>query len=179
MAVVALLGAWLWQAALAGPAQAQTEFSLQSIHEEIVSDFADVRHLQTDRLDAVTGPVALIDVRTVEEFAVSRLQGAQRVDPSIWRNTFLERYAGRLKGKTVIFYCSVGVRSSRLAAAVQKDLLAQGAVAVFNLEGGIFKWHNEGKPLTASSGDTRFVHPYSDYWGQLLTRRDLITYSPQ
>ena len=78
-----------------------------------------------------------------------------------------------LKGKTVVFYCSVGVRSSALAESVKADLLAAGTKEVVNLEGGIFGWHNQSRPLVDKSGPTTFVHPYNAYWGRLLTRPEL------
>ena len=86
--------------------------------------------------------------------------------------------ADAAKGKTVVFYCSVGVRSSKLAARLQKALTARGAKAVYNLQAGIFNWHNEHRPLTTGSAPTSFVHPFDDHWGQLVERRDLLSYRP-
>jgi rhodanese-related sulfurtransferase len=117
--------------------------------------------------------LVLIDVREESEYAVSHLSGAIRVDPGIWRSTFLSRYREALKGKTVVFYCSVGVRSSALADNVKEDLLAAGVREVVNLEGGIFAWHNQSRPLVDKRGQTSFVHPYDAYWGRLLTRPEL------
>ena len=48
--------------------------------------------------------------------------------------------------------------------------------AVVNLEGGIFHWHNQRRPLQSNGGSTHFVHPYNDHWGQLITRRHLLRY---
>ena len=44
---------------------------------------------------------------------------------------------------------------------------------VFNLEGSIFKWVAENKPLVDSSGaQVAVVHPYSDLWGKLLAQEN-------
>ncbi len=79
----------------------------------------------------------------------------------------------RVNGKTAVFYCSVGVRSSRLAERVAQGLKARGAVAVDDLAGGIFAWHGEARPLVDAKGPTDFVHPYDATWGRLLARPQL------
>ena len=50
---------------------------------------------------------------------------------------------------------------------------------MLNLEGGIFDWHNDGRPLTDANGKTPYVHPYDDKWGQLLVRRDYVARTPR
>lgn len=158
---------------------ADAGFSLQTIQQDIEADFATIRHIGSAELQELQskpdGPL-LFDVREVEEFAVSRLSGAKQVDPGITNAAFMERHAGALQDKTIIFYCSVGVRSSQLAEQLQEALLKAGARQVYNLQGGIFNWHNEARTLTTDTGPTSYVHPYSDFWGQLLTRRSLIRY---
>ena len=164
------------------PGFAQTaEFTLNGVHSSIVRDFTTVRHLTADTLAGrltQSGDVILFDVRESDEFEVSHLAGATRVDPGIWRRTFLTRHGEAVNGKTVVFYCSVGVRSSKLAAKLQTALAARGAKAVYNLQGGIFRWHNEQRPLTSGAAPTSFVHPFDDYWGQLVKRRGLLRYKP-
>ena len=42
-------------------------------------------------------------------------------------------------------------------------------LTVSNLEGSIFRWSGEGRPLVDPKGkSTRLVHPYNPYWGRLL-----------
>jgi hypothetical protein len=43
------------------------------------------------------------------------------------------------------------------------------AKAIFNLRGGIFRWHAEGRPLEYGPGASG-VHPFSRDWGRLLKR---------
>jgi rhodanese-related sulfurtransferase len=116
-------------------------------------------------------PVVLFDVREEEEYQVSRLPGALRADPGAWTFRFVGQHGEAVKGKTVVFYCSVGVRSSKLAARVQGRLLEKGARAVYNLEGGVFRWHNDRRPLIDANGPTPLVHPYDRHWGGLIERQ--------
>ena len=165
---------------VSAPARAEN-FTLKSVHQSVVEDYDSVRHLTADTLASrlkQSKDIILFDVRETDEFAVSHLHGATRVDPGVWRRTFLKRYGDAVKGKTVVFYCSVGVRSSKLAARLQKALTERGAKAVYNLQAGIFNWHNERRPLTTGSAPTSFVHPFNDHWGQLVERRDLLRYRP-
>ena len=40
---------------------------------------------------------------------------------------------------------------------------------IYNLEGSLFKWANEGRPLVdINSKPTVYAHPYSAIWGKLL-----------
>jgi len=120
----------------------------------------------------------LLDVRESQEFAVSRIAGAERVDPGIWRKSFMTRFGDHVLGKMVVFYCSVGVRSSRLAANVQAALMEQGAKHVFNLDGGVFAWHNENRALENAKGATDYVHPFDAHWGKLVRRQELLKSVP-
>jgi len=61
---------------------------------------------------------------------------------------------------------------------LQDELVKKGAKQVKNLEGGIFAWHNGKRPLRNEKGVTPFVHPYDDKWGKLISRQDLIQYTP-
>lgn len=106
----------------------------------------------------------LLDVRTSEEFAVSHLRGAIRVDPE--RPDL--RSLKLAQRSPVVVYCSVGYRS----AAIIDDLRARGVDEVYNLEGGIFAWANEGHPIVRDQAPASLVHPYDAIWGRLL-RRDL------
>ena len=101
---------------------------------------------------------------------MSRIPGALRVDPGIDAAEFRRRFASRLAGRTVVLYCSVGVRSSRLALRVADAAKKDGAAAVVNLSGGIFAWSNQSRPLVVGAGDgqTSHVHPYNASWGRYL-----------
>ena len=61
-------------------------------------------------------------------------------------------------------YCAVGYRSSAVAERLQKA----GVRTVFNLEGSIFQWANEGRPLEADGHPADKVHPYNVRYGKWL-----------
>jgi rhodanese-related sulfurtransferase len=102
----------------------------------------------------------LLDTRSPEEFAVSRLPGAVRVDPDHPDLDALELEVAR----PVVLYCSVGYRSAAIAA----ELEARGIDEVYNLRGGIFAWANEGRTVVRNEEPVRVVHPYDALWGRLL-----------
>ncbi len=53
---------------------------------------------------------------------------------------------------------------SSLKAALGPD----SSVSVLNLEGGLFQWANEGRPL---AGGATGVHPFNSFWGRGLESR--------
>jgi rhodanese-related sulfurtransferase len=102
----------------------------------------------------------LVDVRAPEEFAVSHLIGAINLrEPGQ-----IVRTATQQKAATVILYCSVGFRSSQLAHRV----LRHGLGNVFNLDGSIFQWANEQRPIYQGAKLVEHVHPYRRRWAGLL-----------
>ena len=152
---------------------------LSKIHSQIIKDHPALTHVSAAEIDALIAneqDVLLLDVREAKEFSVSHIDGAIRVDPDISPSDFMTRFGDQAAGKTVILYCSVGRRSSKLGARVRQDLLDAGARHVSNLAGGVFRWHNDHGPLINSSGDTEKVHPYNVWWGRLLTRKDDLAY---
>ena len=116
--------------------------------------------------------VLLFDVRRADEFAVSRIRGAVRADPDLTADEFARMFAGALKEKELVFYCSVGYRSSILLERVQQQALEAGAVSLANLRGGIFRWYNERRPLHDGTGKVDTVHRYDAFWGRLLKKDD-------
>lgn len=102
----------------------------------------------------------LLDSRAVAEYGVSHLQGAIRVEP-VSDGPVL---ADLRRDALVVVYCSVGYRS----AAVARRLKALGYQRVYNLEGGIFQWANEGRPIYRGDEAANQVHPYDRLWGRFL-----------
>lgn len=165
-----------------GPGVAAESFTLDAVRADVRQDYRGVTHLSTDALAKMLDgkePLLLLDVREREEFAVSHIPGAVRVDPGMWSWSFMKSFAAQANAKKVIFYCSVGVRSSALAEQVQEALKTRGARAVYNLDGGIFAWHNERRRLTDRTGDTPFVHPFDGHWGKLIKRTDMVRTTPR
>ena len=179
--LLVLGGAAFKGAAVDAPSSATSETSLDAYHSVIQRDYEGVRHIEVGelaRLLQTSDTFLLFDVRTVEEYAVSRIPGAARIDPDISLDEFAERFAHLTAGKTLIFYCSIGVRSTALAMDVQSIASALGVdeTAIVNLKGGIFAWHNQERPLVSAEGATEFVHPYNARWGKLLRRQGLLRY---
>ena len=153
---------------------------LVDVHAGIVKTFPAVAHVSPEefsQLDSAT--LVLFDTREEDEFAVSHLPGAIRVSPGLPADEFLAEYGDQVAGKTVVFYCSVGARSSQFANDVQSGLQARGAVQISNLERGLFGWHNDGRLLVrGDGGETQAIHPYDAIWGRLVDRQALTAYEP-
>lgn len=134
------------------------------IQLEIDQKFPEVPQLSIEdfqKLDSKN--VLLVDVRAKEEFEVSHLERAICISD-------LDKLTQLIKvhsPTTVVLYCSVGYRSSALAAQLQ----TRGFQQVVNLKGSIFEWANDGLPVWKDSQLTEFVHPFNERWGALLDSR--------
>lgn len=106
-------------------------------------------------------PPVLLDVRTPAEWDVSHLPGARRVDPRASADSAAE---GVTKQTPIVTYCAVGYRSGEMASRLR----AAGFSDVHNLEGSIFQWANEHRPLVRGQKAVSQVHPYNTFWGRLL-----------
>jgi rhodanese-related sulfurtransferase len=156
-------------------AQSSQTDELADFHQGLTNRYPRVPHLSTEDLAALSpSQVKLFDVRKQVEYDVSHLNAAIRISPGMRASAFLDKYQHQLPGKKVVFYCSVGERSSKLAQAVI-DRLGNSDLDIFNLEGGIFKWHNEGRVVFNTNGPTDKIHPFNKFWGRLLARRDQIS----
>ncbi len=116
--------------------------------------------------------VVLLDARTADEYAVSHLRGARRVEPGASAAQIAAALADVSPNAPVVVYCSVGWRSADVAARLRDT----GRSNVENLRGSIFRWAGEGREVvTGAPGRetvVRVVHPFDRTWGRLL-RRDL------
>ena len=157
------------------PPAAKTQFSLASVQIAIENQFETVDHLLAEELVSMDkASVLLFDTRPMAEYKVSHIDGALQLDPNISAAKFAQLYGEKAAGKTLVFYCSVGHRSSGVATRAAEQLAKAGAI--YNLRGGIFGWHNEGRPVVNAGGTTDNVHPYNKEWGQLVTRQDRLSY---
>ena len=122
------------------------------------------RQLAAIRADDAVPDILLLDARTAPEFNVSHLPGAVLASNT---RMALDALVANDSERTVVVYCSVGYRSSRLA----EELGARGFENVFNLEGSLFQWANEGRPLYRGDKRVYQAHPFDEEWGQLLDKR--------
>lgn len=131
--------------------------------------FPDVSHLSPSSLDtwlhdAQRPAPQIVDARSEEEFAVSHLPGARRMDPESTASTAL---ASLDPERPAVLYCSAGHRASTLARRLQ----SAGRHDLWNLEGGIFAWANAGLPLECAGQPVQRVHPYLRIFSRLLKRQ--------
>ena len=142
----------------------------------IRAKFPEVAQLPTDSLQtwlekpgqSQTGQAQverplLLDVREKEEYEVSHLKDAVL---AVSEKEALKALEGIPPDRPVVLYCSVGYRSSEMAGFLQK----RGFEKVYNLEGSIFAWANEGKPVYRGEERVQVVHPYDRVWGKLLKK---------
>ena len=152
--------------AAAGCASEAEPLSWKSVETLIAEEFPDVRSVTTAELARAlrTGepPVVLLDVRESEEFAVSHLENAHWVYSAHDAASIVARAH---PSDLVVAYCSVGYRS----AATVAELRRRGHENVVNLEGSIFAWANEGRPVYRAGTLVDGVHPFDEVWGELLS----------
>jgi rhodanese-related sulfurtransferase len=145
------------------------ELTWAAVNSAVKVKYPQVPHLTTAdldvrlRSDSTLAPV-LLDVREPDEFSVSHIRGAL-LAPKL--PDALEALCAVERSHPIVVYCSVGYRSGALAEKLQKN----GYTNVYNLEGSIFKWANEGRPVFAGGIRVYQVHPYNNKWGALLDRR--------
>ena len=142
---------------------------LGAVEAGIRARFPDVARTTTAALDArladpSQAPPLLLDAREPAEYAVSHLPGARQIDPSLRGSALAAALDGVAPDREIVVYCSVGARSGGLAAR----LADAGFSRVSNLEGSIFRWANEGRPLVRDGAPATTVHPFSARWGRLL-----------
>ena len=122
--------------------------------------------------NAAMPDLLILDTRSEAEYAVSHLQAAKHLkainfDAILLQSRFASAsaYANAIAPETkIVVYCSIGYRSAKAAQQLQQA----GFFNVFNLEGGIFQWANEQRPIFKDGISTQCVHPYNNAWGKLL-----------
>lgn len=141
-------------------------FGWSLVNAKIRHDFPGVQRITTSELaawlaDSKRPAPLLLDVRTKPEFEVSHLKNAQRVAPDAPASAVQEA-----KDRPIVTYCSVGYRSGAFA----KKLRTAGYTNVVNLQGSIFAWANEGRPVFRDGEKVTKVHPFNRIWGLLLNK---------
>lgn len=117
-----------------------------------------IRTASADDLAGVWPGIAVVDVRSREEYAVAYIPGSINIP--------LDELPSRLKdvpNTTVYLLCGSGKRSSQAAA-----LLAARGYDVVNVAGGITEWYRAGYPVTYTpdQGDA----PRPGFWRLLADR---------
>ena len=109
---------------------------------------AQIRDFQND--EQSKDQIVVVDVRSKDETDVSVIPGA------LTQSEF-EESASEHMGKTIVVYCTIGVRSGRYAS----KLIQEGWDAR-NYEGSILDWCENKFPLATYDGKaTKRVHTFS------------------
>lgn len=106
--------------------------------------------------------IVILDSREKDEFEVSHLPNSLWVG---YDDFSLENVSHIPRNRRVIVYCSIGLRSEKIA----ERLRSAGFKDVHNLYGGIFAWANEKRSiLDVNQQPTNTVHGYNRKWATLL-----------
>jgi rhodanese-related sulfurtransferase len=139
------------------------------VHRLTARKFPEVRWIEPAELarwreDPGRAQPVVLDTRTQDEYAVSHLRGAIRIDPY---RPILRPIRQFPKDTPIVVYSSTGYRSARVA----RFLSGQNYSNVENLDGSLFQWANEGRPIFRDDHPVTEVHPYDGRWGLLLDGR--------
>ncbi|MBL8189065.1 MAG: rhodanese-like domain-containing protein [Acidobacteria bacterium] len=157
--ILALIATWFL-----GACRQQPDADWHGLKQMIRDKFPEVRQISTAQLSewlAQPESPLLLDARAPKEYAVSHLPDAHLTETEQQALALLQ---GTPKERRIVVYCSVGYRSSALAQKLQQA----GFTNVFNLEGSIFEWANEGKPVYQGKQPVSLVHPFDKKWGLYL-----------
>jgi rhodanese-related sulfurtransferase len=110
-------------------------------------------------------PPLVLDIREPQEYQVSHLPSAINIPPTTPVAQVIEQaLAQRQPGQKILVYCSVGVRSSRYAQQLQ----GAGVKNLYNVQGSIFAWANQGFPVQRQGERVYKVHGYNRQWENYL-----------
>ncbi|HEY9117314.1 MAG TPA: rhodanese-like domain-containing protein [Roseivirga sp.] len=103
--------------------------------------------------------LVILDARTIEEFETSHLKNSLRFEESL--------LSSLNKEQPILIYCTVGVRSNRVA----KALSDAGYKEVYDMKDGILGWANQEYPLIDNFGElTNQIHTYNKSFAPLLKK---------
>jgi rhodanese-related sulfurtransferase len=139
------------------------------LRQAVALKFRDVRQVSPTELvawmrDPNRPPPLLVDARPAAQYAQSHIQGAVLLDPTQPDITRLQRVSRDIP---IVVYDGPGV----IGAAMVSPLVDQGYTRVSNLEGGLFRWVNEGHAVVSDTGPATTVAPINWGWGRLLKAR--------
>jgi len=122
-----------------------------------------VPYISCDSL-ANNSDAVLLDTREANEYEISHIANSLHLGYDNVDTTLLSELS---KEDTIVVYCSVGYRSEKIG----EQLFAMGFTHVYNLQGGIFEWKNQGNTVVDSTGQpTEKVHAFNKKWGIWLKK---------
>ena len=138
IAVLGACGASNNDPAVAQEPIAQAQESTQSQEVKGIWENVDASSFQEHMSDE---GATIIDVRTAEEIAQGMIPGAVQIE---FESSQMKDMLNELnKDEPMLVYCAAGGRSSKAA----NMLLEQGFTKVYNLDGGIGSWNQNGFEL--------------------------------
>ena len=143
----------------------------QTTIEGVLNKYNDksVPYIQVETLKKNAKQALFLDARESKEFEVSHLKNAQHIGFKKVNSSRLDKLMADLlgdKGRLIVVYCSIGVRSE----IIGKKLIIHGFTNVYNLYGGLFEWVNKGGEVFRQGSPTQKVHAYSKKWSRYLTK---------
>ncbi|OCW56754.1 rhodanese-like domain-containing protein [Hoeflea olei] len=84
--------------------------------------------------------IAIIDIRTPQEFAEGHIEGATNID--FYARDFIQQFVTLDPARTYLIYCRSGNRSGKLMQALAQSPYRN----VMNVSTGLSGWQNEGLP---------------------------------
>ena len=102
---------------------------------EVIPDYSDI-DVAAFKAKMSEQDVIVLDVRTPEEIAEGKIEGALEMD--FYEAGFEEKVTALDREKTYLIYCRSGGRSGQTCGMMQKA----GFKSLYNLEGGWTAWSN-------------------------------------
>ncbi len=139
------------------------------LREAVALKFRDVRRVTPSELvawmkDPNRPPPLLIDARPADQFELSHVDGAVNIDPA---NPDLAPLEHVRRDLPIVVYDGPGAVGAAMVQALGKADFTR----LSNLDGGLFRWVNEGHPVVNGAGPATKVAPVSWAWGRLLKAR--------
>ena len=120
--------------------------------------FPDSPGIQTNELDDKiqnNQNVFLVDCRRPDEYSVSRIPNATNIHFKCSDEDLKTALEDLDENVTIVNYCSLGYRSGVMTKRIlDLGLDNVSKERVYNLEGSIFKWAQEERPLIDNKGQT-------------------------
>lgn len=140
----------------------------QSSIKDVLTKYnkGNIPYISVASLNEKVNEVTILDARELNEFEVSHLKNSIFVG---YKNFHINEVLKQLPNKSeqIVVYCSVGVRSEKIANILKKA----GYTNVQNLYGGIFEWkNNDNAVYNANDIETDSVHAYSKQWRNYLLK---------
>ena len=158
LVMIAAVGAALWLA--------YDPWRWGKVRESLREKFSDTAHIDGEMLARwIENPVnqqpVILDIRSRADFSTSHLPRAKNVSAA----EIPAALGSDVKTDSpIVVYCTVGLDS----AAVASSLNRRGFKRVQYLDGGIFLWANDGRPLVGENGPATKVNPGNSPHASLL-----------